>query len=177
MRLMIATENAAKIESAKRAFSDYFENIEIIGVKIDSEVNEQPVNEETKLGATNRLNNLKKYCKENKINADYYLSIETGIIDLYGTYFNMNIAAISDNSEKISYGTSGAYPIPKKYIEIIKEKSLGTLFNEIYGNDETRHTKGGGIEALSHGKISRADLGTSAFIMALTEWINEVWSD
>lgn len=178
MQIIIATENAGKIESAKRAFARYFENVYVEGIKISSDVNDQPVNEETKKGATNRLNNLKDYCKENNITADYYVSIETGIVDLYGTWFNMNIAAISDNTEKISYGISSSFPIPHKYINKIKEKSIGALFNELYGQDEKRHTSGGGIEGLSHKEITRLDLGESAFVMALTEWINkDLWSD
>lgn len=177
MKILIATENAGKIESAKRAFEKYFENVEVTGIKICSDVSEQPVNEETKKGATNRLLNLKKHCEEKKRKADYYVSIETGIVDLYGTWFNMNIAAISDNTNKISYGVSSSFPIPEKYIPMIKEKSIGYLFNELFGVDQERHTKGGGIEGLSHNQVSRIDLGESAFIMALTEWINESWTD
>jgi len=34
---------------------------------------------------------------------------------------------------------------------------------------------GGGIQLLSHDKISRIDLTEEAFIMALTKYINESW--
>lgn len=175
MKIMIATKNEGKIESAKRAFSKYFDDITVIGLKIESDVPEQPCNEETLNGATNRILNLKKHCKENNIYADFYVSIEAGLIELYKKYFVMQIAAVSNNSEKISYGISSSYPVPEKYVSTIKEKSLGELFNEIYKKDDESHNKHGGIVELTHQKVTRIDLGEQAFTMALTEWINEEW--
>ena len=45
--------------------------------------------------------------------------------------------------------------------------------NKIFEEDEQRHNKGGGIQLLTHDKISRIDLTEMAFIMALTKYINE----
>ena len=47
--------------------------------------------------------------------------------------------------------------------------------NKIFEEDEERHNKGGGIQLLTHDKISRIDLTEMAFIMALTEYINDSW--
>lgn len=174
---MIGTSNQGKIESVKRAFSKYFTEVEVIGVNVNTGVKEQPIEEETKEGAYNRLKNIKQYCLENQIDSDFYASIEAGVIELYGSYFNINIAVISDNTSKVSYGLSPAFPVPEKYLNTIKEKGLGELFNEIYGKDDNRHQKGGGIEVLSKHQISRIDLGELAFIMALTQWLNKEWSD
>lgn len=46
MRVLIATKNQGKIEGAKRALEKYFANIEIQGVPVESNVSEQPVNNE-----------------------------------------------------------------------------------------------------------------------------------
>lgn len=46
MKVLIATKNQGKIEGAKRALSNYFDNIEIQGIPVESDVSEQPVNEE-----------------------------------------------------------------------------------------------------------------------------------
>ena len=45
--------------------------------------------------------------------------------------------------------------------------------NKIFTKDDERHNKGGGIQLLTHNKISRIDLTEMAFIMALTKYINE----
>lgn len=45
--------------------------------------------------------------------------------------------------------------------------------NKVFTKDDERHNKGGGIQVLTHNRISRIDLTELAFIMALTEYINE----
>lgn len=74
MKILIATKNQGKIEGAKRALKRYFEDIEINGIPVSSNVPEQPVNKEIYEGAKNRVSNLKKYAKDNNIEADllYY---------------------------------------------------------------------------------------------------------
>lgn len=48
--------------------------------------------------------------------------------------------------------------------------------DKVFVKDEERHNKGGGIQLLTHNKISRIDLTEMAFIMALTEYINnDIW--
>ena len=46
MKILIATKNPGKIEGAKRAFSNYFDNIIVEGVPVPSDVSEEPVNDE-----------------------------------------------------------------------------------------------------------------------------------
>ena len=58
MKILIGTKNPGKIEGAKLAFEKYFENIEIQGVPVESEVSAQPVNEEIFQGAKNRVKKL-----------------------------------------------------------------------------------------------------------------------
>lgn len=66
MKALIATKNSGKIEAAKKALNRYFENVEVEGIPVPSDVSEQPVNEEIYQGAKNRVANLKKYAKENR---------------------------------------------------------------------------------------------------------------
>ena len=84
MKILMGTKNPGKIEGAKQAFEKYFDNIEIEGVAVSSEVGDQPVNEEILQGAKNRVKNLKEYAKQNNIEVDYYISSEAGITNLLG---------------------------------------------------------------------------------------------
>ncbi len=59
MHVLIGTKNQGKIEGAKKALEHYFENVEIKGVSVESDVPEQPRNEEIYQGAKNRVRNLK----------------------------------------------------------------------------------------------------------------------
>ncbi len=177
MRIIIATKNPGKIEGAKKAFLNYFENFEIEGIPAPSEVGNQPVNEEIYLGAKNRVKNLKNYCKENNIEADLYLSIESGITNQVGRWMIVNIAVIEDNKSFESYGTSSGFPVPDKYVDDIIKTELGTVMDDIFKTNDLRSNIGG-ISFLTHDILSRIDLTEQAFIMALTKYINGIiWND
>lgn len=175
MKVLIATKNAGKIEGARRALSHYFSDVEIEGIPVESNVGEQPVNNDIYNGAKNRVRNLKRYANDNNISADLYLSIESGINNLLGRWMITNIAVIEDNDTFESYGTSPSFPVPEKLVEDIINTDLSKVMDKIFEKDEERHNKGGGIQLLTHNKITRIDLTEMAFIMALTQYINENW--
>ena len=172
MKVLIATKNQGKIEGAKKALQNYFDDIEIHGIPVESNVGEQPVNDEIYIGAKNRVKNLKTYAKENNIEADLYLSIESGITNLLGRWMITNIAVIEDNKKFESYGVSPSFPVPEKLVQDIINTDLSQVMDNIFVKDDERHNKGGGIQLLTHYKISRIDLTEMAFIMALTKYIN-----
>lgn len=175
MKVLIATKNQGKIEGAKRALQNYFENIIIEGISVESGVSEQPVNDEIYNGAKNRVKNLKKYAQKNNIEADLYLSIESGITNSLGRWIITNIAIIEDNNNFESYGASPSFPVPDGLVQDIIDTDLSQVMDKVFYKDEERHNNGGGIQLLTHNKITRIDLTEMAFIMALTKYINENW--
>ena len=84
MKILMGTKNPGKIEGARQAFEKYFDNVEIEGIPVSSNVGDQPINEEIFQGAKNRVKNLKEYAKNNNIEADFYISSEAGITNLLG---------------------------------------------------------------------------------------------
>jgi inosine/xanthosine triphosphatase len=177
MKVIIATKNPGKIEGLKKAFLNYFENVEVEGIPASSDVGEQPLNDEIYLGAKNRVKNLKHYCMENNIEADLFVSIESGITNQLGRWVIINIAVIEDNKDFESYGISPGFPVPEKYVDEVIKTDLSTVMDELFDEKNTRFS-GGGISLLTHNVISRIDLTEYAFIMALTKYINgNVWCD
>lgn len=175
MKVLIGTKNPGKIEGARQAFERYFENVEIEGIPVNSDVGDQPINEEILQGAKNRVKNLKEYAKENKKEADFFVSSEAGIIDLLGEWIDINCVVIEDKKEVQSIGTSQGFPIPDKYIKEIRETELGKVMDKIFSGKELGKGKGG-ISFLTRDEVSRIDLTKNAFIMALTKHINaDVW--
>ncbi len=175
MKVLIATQNKGKIEGAKRAFEKYFDNVEIIGVSAGSDVSEQPVNEETWQGAKNRVENLKIYAKENNVHADYFIAIESGMMNSLGSWMIVNIAVIENSEGLRSVSSSSGFPVPERLVEQIKEKGLGFVMDNHFKESDLR-SRGGGIQLLTHGAVSRIDLTEVAFEMALTKFINgEYW--
>lgn len=173
MKVLIATKNQGKIEGAKRALLSYFNDIEIQGIPVESDVSEQPVNDEIYEGAKNRVRNLKEYARKNNIEAELYLSIESGITNSLGRWLITNIAVIEDNNDFESYGTSPSFPVPDRLVQDIIDTDLSQVMDKIFKKDDERHNRGGGIQLLTHNKISRIDLTEMAFIMALTKYIND----
>ena len=171
MKVLIATKNPGKIEGAKRALSKFYEDFEIEGINVPSNVSEQPVNEDIFNGAKNRVKNLKTYANENNINADLFLAIESGINHFFGEWIITNVAII-ENNQLQSVATSPSFPVPKKYVDEIIATDLSKVMDKIFEDDKDRGKKGGGIQLLTHNQVSRIDLTESAFIMALTKFIN-----
>ena len=164
MKILIGTKNPGKIEGAKQAFEKYFDKVEIEGIPVDSNVGDQPVNEEILQGAKNRVKNLKKYAKNNNIEADFYISSEAGITNLLGEWIDINAVVVEDAKGFQSVGTSQGFPIPDKYINEIKETELGKVMDKIFNIKESGKGKGG-ISFLTRDEITRIDLTKNAFIM------------
>ena len=175
MKILMGTKNPGKIEGAKQAFEIYFDNVEIQGISVSSEVSAQPINEEILQGAKNRVKNIKKYAEDNNIEADFYISSEAGITDLLGEWIDINAVVIEDTKGYQSIGTSQGFPIPNKYVDEIKETELGKVMDKIFSGENLGKKKGG-ISFLTKGKFTRIDLTKDAFIMALTSHINgDMW--
>lgn len=171
----MGTKNPGKIEGARQAFEKYFDSVEIEGISVESEVGNQPFNEEILQGAKNRIKNLKKYANNNNIKADFYISSEAGITNLLGEWIDINAVIIEDSKGFQSIGTSQGFPIPDKYIEEIKQTELGKVMDRLFSGKELGKGKGG-ISFLTKDEITRIDLTRNAFIMALTRFINEdIW--
>ena len=175
MKILMGTKNPGKIEGARQAFEKYFENVEIMGIAVSSEVGDQPVNEEILEGAKNRVKNLKEYAKINHINVYYYIASEAGITNLLGEWIDFNSAVIENKEGLQSIGMSQGFQIPKKYINDILETELGKVMDNIFQGENLGKGKGG-ISYLTHDEISRIDLTRNAFIMALISHINgDIW--
>ncbi len=170
MKILIGTKNKSKIQGARLAFEKYYDNIEIDGIAVPSNVSDEPINGEILQGAKNRIEGIKKYAKENNINADFYIAVEGGLSNSFGNWINVNLAAIENKFGNFSIGTSSAYQVPDRYIEEIRKSEVGKFYKTIFTEKEYE-----GIELdsiLTHGEYTRESLVESAFIMALASQIN-----
>ena len=172
MKAIVATNNKVKVEGARRALSHYYNNIEVEGVNVPSDVSEQPINEEIYRGAKNRIRNLKKYCSENNVDTDLYFAIESGISNQLGEWQVVSIAIIENNLGISSVSASSSVPIPEKYINVIIEKGVRDVMKNIFGDD----VKQGCIELLTEGVYNRIDLIEEAFVMGLIKIIQKKWN-
>jgi len=177
MKVIIGTKNPGKINGAKQALEGYFKDVNIEGVNAPSEVNDQPVNDETYMGAINRVKNAMKYAQQNNIQADLFMAIESGLVSNFGRWYITNVAVVSDNNGNFSTGLSASFPVPEKYVQDIKQNTLATVMDKLFNESDLRSSTGG-IGLLTHDKITRIDLNKQAFTMALTQFVNgKIWCD
>ena len=169
IKILIGSNNKAKIEGAKLAFEKYFSDFEIISEDIQSGVNSQPINDEILLGARNRIKGLKEL---NIKDVDFYISSEAGLISIGELYLNINMGVIEDINGYESIGTSQGYMIPKSKIETIKNKSLGIVLDEIFHGINLSRNKGG-INYLTLGEVNRIQLVRDSFILALIPYLEQ----
>lgn len=168
MKILVGTKNKGKIEGAKRAFERYFDDVDVEGINVESEVSPEPLNEEIKKGVQNRVKNLKKYASENGIEADYYVASEAGFFNTFGMWMDINFAMIEDKNGFSSYGASDSFVIPDKLVDEAIKTELRYVMERIF-KIENGNQNGGGINNLTDEVISRIDLTEHAYIMALIE--------
>ena len=165
----LGTKNPAKVEGVRRAFSNYFSEVEIRPVDSSSVALAQPKGlREMSAGAKKRA----KFALS-KTGGDFGVGVEAGIFTIGAVYFDNQIAAIADSSGNVSFGHSAGYMLPRKDMETLfrEGKELERWAERLSGIKEVGD-KGGLIRYLTKGKMSRADLTEQCVITALVPWLH-----
>ena len=116
MRIGITSENKLKIDAVKKAYSG--KSREINGYSTNSGVGEQPVNEQTLMGARNRIIDLEKRVH----NLDLIFSIENGIFNENGKWIDRAVVLVKDNWNKKEYiAYSDGVVFPDEFVKRAKE--------------------------------------------------------
>ena len=173
MKILVGTQNPVKIAATEQAFSKYFDNVEVIGVKVDSKVPDQPINDETFEGAKNRALELTRINKQKKLGAQFFVGIEGGIIKRYSRWFAFGGMCIININGKIGFGTSLHFELPDVVVnQLVNGVELGDVMDEISGVHNTKQ-KGGAIEYFTKGVMDRKAIYIQGLIAALIPFINE----
>jgi inosine/xanthosine triphosphatase len=166
MKVLVGSKNPVKIEATKEAFKKYFGNVEVVGIEVNSKVSKQPIGMETFVGAKNRVEELKKF------EADFYVGIEGGIMNMFERWFAFAVVCISDKHGKCGYGVSSFFELPQIVINEIKNgKELGEVMDELTRRENTKQ-KEGAIGILTKGIIDRKSLYVPAIVCALIPFLN-----
>lgn len=105
MKIIIGTKNQKKINAVQAVFEQVLEvrNIEVVAHNAKSGVPEAPHDHETLDGAMNRARECEKMG-----GADFYIGVESGLVERYGNFFEEAWAVIIlANSEPLLGYSSG----------------------------------------------------------------------
>ncbi|MCK6264887.1 inosine/xanthosine triphosphatase [Vibrio sp. ZSDE26] len=165
-QVVIASLNPAKIRAVESAFGEAFQDtsFEFIGVSVASEVDDQPMsNEETHLGALNRVKNAKLA----QPNGLYYVGLEAGIED------NVTFAwMVIESQHKRGESRSASLMLPPEVLcKLANANELGDVMDEVFGTQNIKQ-QGGAIGLLTHNLLSRSSVYHQALILALIPFIN-----
>ena len=169
MKVIVGSLNPTKIEGTRKAFRQYFDEVEIEGVRAESGVSNQPFNEETIKGAINRSVNA--FSEE----LDYSVGIEAGLFSFKNTltgYVDFQVAAIFDGKTMtLGFGPGFEYP-PTVVKRVLEGIEVGNVMEELTGIKNLGE-KAGAISYLTKGVILRSELSRLAVTMALIPRINK----
>jgi inosine/xanthosine triphosphatase len=172
MLILVGSKNPVKIESVNEAFLNYFPNLEVRGINVNSGVPDQPINEDTFGGAKNRADELFRLNNETNLGANYMVGIEGGIMKICGNWFSFGCICIRNKDGKISFGTSSHFPLPEQIIdELLKGIELGKVIDNLTDQSNSKQ-KTGAIGFLTKNIITRRDLYTQGIITALIPFLN-----
>lgn len=173
LKVLVASENPVKIEAVEEAFNHFFREPIIEGIKLDSGVSAQPVQEETFVGAKNRAHALREYDLANKINADFYVGIEGGISKYFERWFGYGCMFILDVNGRSAVGLSPHFELPYSVVEkLLNGSELGYVIDELSSENNSKQ-KSGAIGYLTSGVMDRKELYVSGLITALVPFLNK----
>jgi len=173
MKILVGSENPVKIEAVREAFSEFFEEVEVLGFKVKSGVPPQPLGEETFRGAENRAKAVMEIDSERKLYADFFVGIEGGIVRIIGKWFAFGGICIMDRKGKTSFGTSPLFQIPDTIATVlVRGFEVGHVMDRITGEKDSKR-KGGAIGYFTKGIMERKDLYKSGIIAAFVPFLNQ----
>lgn len=173
MKILVGSKNPVKIDAVREALSNYFGNIEVTGIEVESGVSIQPAGDETFIGAKNRALNLKALDESNNINADFFVGIEGGIAKEFNRWFAFGCICIVDKSGNIGFGTSPHFELPILVIEkLLNGVELGIVMDEIQ-NEENTKQKNGAIGYFTNGVMNRKELYIEGLKVAIIPFLHK----
>jgi inosine/xanthosine triphosphatase len=173
MKILVGSGNPVKISSVEIAFSNYFDDIEVKGIAVESGVSSQPIDDETFVGAQNRAISLKLINDQKNFNADYFVGIEGGITKQFDKWFAFGCMCIVDKEERIGFGMSPYFELPDIVVEkLLIGKELGEVMDEIM-NQVNSKQKNGAIGFFTNGVMNRRELYIEGLKVALVPFLHK----
>lgn len=159
--------NPSKENGLKKAAKKLFKKFKIKAMRVQSAISEQPFGQETVRGAKNRAK-----AAYFATDADFGVGFESGLFKIGDNYHDVAVCAIFDG-ERITFGNSMGFQMPKSTIELLVEhKDLGAVMEELSGIKNIGYKKGA-IHFLSAGLLQRQEMNEQAFLCAMIPRISE----
>ncbi len=170
MRVLVGSCNPVKCAAVEEAFGLFFEPIEALGIAVPSGVPDQPINDQTLVGARNRARGLQAV--EEADQADYFVGIEGGIVEQVGRVFAFGGMCIVDRRGHEALGSSPYFELPSEVArQVLAGNELGVVMDKLTGQQNSKH-RGGAIGHFTRGVMDRRALYVAGLVVALVPFLN-----
>ena len=167
MKVAVGSTNPVKVQAVMEAFQETFTKVEVMEIKVESHVSNQPFKDEVLKGSLNRAESALQLTE-----ADFGVGIEGGIIQLGDRWYNLGFVTIVNQMGKIGTGTSGWVECPPPILRQLKRrKELGEVIDNLTGRVNTKKEEGA-IGVFTKGKVRRKELYKHGVFMALVPFIS-----
>lgn len=170
-RVIIASQNPAKIQAAELGFSRMFPEKEFTfeGVSVGSGVSDQPMSDdETFAGALNRALSARQEQEE----GDFWIGLEGGLQEEGDDFFAFAWIVVLDKEGVQGKSRTGTFAIPPAVTELVRNgKELGEADDIVFEQTNSKQSSGA-IGILTHGILDRAHYYAEAVLMALIPFKN-----
>ncbi len=172
VHVVVGSKNPVKINATQQAFSRHFPYVEVTGVSVPSGVREQPIGEETYVGARNRAQRLVEQATDHP-QASYFVGIEGGFEETHGEWFSFGCMSVLDKEGREGLGKTSHFILPPSLMKRIHEgEELGPVMDDVTGKANVKQGAGA-IGILTHGMMDRTDLYVQGIITALIPHLNK----
>lgn len=166
-KIVVTSKSNIKVEAVGKALSEIFHDkeFEVVGVKAKSGVNEQPVDDETEIGALNRITSAEEILIEQygDISETAVISIENGIFKgENGKWEDKAVVAMKLPNGNIYKAVSQGVAFPREAVEATKQKdggfaehTVGETLSQQYAEQGIIIDKQDPQSFLTKGKLSR----------------------
>jgi len=169
IRIVVASKNPVKIEAVRDGLAALIsEEIELIGVSVESGVSDQPMSEvETLKGASNRV----MRAMNRFPGCDYYVGLEGGV-EPHSSGLMAFAWMVISNGEKIGKARTASFFLPPEVAKLVHEgMELGHADDLVFRKSNSKQ-QNGAIGLLTHDAITRKSLYLPAVQMAFIPFLN-----
>ncbi len=168
MKVLVGSENPVKLAAAKEAFALFYDDVEVSGMAVDSNVPAQPVGDETFAGAEHRAMEL----RTRNPDADFFVGIEGGIVRLFNRWFVSGVMCIMDACGRKGYGCTPLFELPSHITDkLLCGVELGDVIDDL-AEDRNTKQKQGAIGYFTGGVMDRKKYYVDGLIAALIPFLN-----
>nr|QNO56969.1 inosine/xanthosine triphosphatase [Methanosarcinales archaeon ANME-1 ERB7] len=172
MKVLVGSRNPVKVAATAEAFSKYFDTVDVLGIRVNSNVPNQPVDTETFVGARNRAFELTMINEARNFGAEFFVGIEGGIKKLYDRWFTFGVMCIMDNTERVGYGTSPFFELPTQITKaLLNGVELGDVMDSLIGERNTKERQGA-VGHFTNGVMDRKAYYVAGLVVALIPFLN-----